>query len=162
MVTQLVTFVRSVKAVRHAGGNTQPFCTGQATLGMCLVRQDKAQKYTYNNRYPFILFHLQLVNDSGTDQLGVGQNKPLMPSPVLFVHLDNQLLVIRKGEFGQGKYRPFLALSVNRRHIVEGTKRHDNLFLNGGTFCNLFIHHLKSDEVNGEWHVGSVFSSIWK
>ena len=80
-----------------------------------------------------------------------------MPSPVLFVHLDNQLLVIRKGEFGQGKYRPFLALSVNRRHIVEGTKPHDNLFLNGGTFCNLFIHHLKSDKVNGEWHVGSVF-----
>lgn len=92
-----------------------------------------------------------------TDQLGVGQNKPLMPSPVLLVHLDNQLLVIRKGEFGQGKYRPFLAFSINHRYIVEGTKRHDNLFLNGGTFCNLFVHHLKSNEINGERHVGSVF-----
>lgn len=109
MVTQFVTFVRSVKTVRHTGGNTQPFCTGQATLGMCLVRQDKAQNIHIITDTLFILFHLQLVNDSGTDQLGVGQNKPLMPSPVLLVHLDNQLLVIRKGEFGQGKYRPFLA-----------------------------------------------------
>lgn len=79
-----------------------------------------------------------------------------MATAFLFGDLDNELLVVRDGEFLQGEHRSLGRLAMHHRHIVLGAERLKYLLLHGGSLYDLLVHDLEAHIVYVESDIGSV------
>ena len=79
-----------------------------------------------------------------------------MATVFLFGDLDNELLVVRDGEFLQGEHRPFGRLAMHHRHIVLGAERLKYLLLHGGSLYDLLVHDLEAHIIDVKGNVRGI------
>ena len=152
----IVTVCPAVKSVGHFSGEADGFHSPAGGVGLLPARKEGKQEDN-KGKFLFMAFiDFQFIDGFCAYQVLILHIKGLMPAALLLIHFHYQLLVVGNGELGQGKHRPLVLLPVHTGHIVEGTKRIDDLFLHGGTFHDFLVHDLEGHEVHVERHVRGV------